>query len=101
MAIEQIFTNKTDTGESDPFQMGTVTSGPRGALVYKGLHISGITTATVLVQIAPTSSGPWVTAPDGQITADTIYMTPLSGEWWYKLNQSVATNTTTNAFVGG
>lgn len=44
--------------------------------------------ATASIELAPTSTGPWVAVSDGQVTEDAVLVAPITLEMWVRGNES-------------
>lgn len=98
--MQQIMTDQTTTGQSSAFNVGDLKGDRKGAGSNLTIIVNGITTGTVQIQVGPTSSGPWLTPTDGEITANTVYNTALSQKSYIRLNVTVATSVDIDAWAG-
>ena len=98
MSLTQVFDGQTTTGASTPL---LIDRGPRGSATAIGIHVDGITTGAVQVQFAPTSTGTFITADDGEKTANFFLLSKVPNGWWIRLNVSDATSVDIDAYISG
>lgn len=107
MAMTQLFDAQTADGNSSAVRVVSVSK----RVAFPGLAGETFTVivsgdfegATVKLQCAPDSDGPWVDLPDGSFTDDGVKVTPLSRRAWIRANMSSASaspETSVSVWVG-
>lgn len=88
MTMNALFTNRATDGSSDPIKVASLFDESEFG-VPVGEHVTVMATgtfnsATIKLQIGPTSSGPWVDSTEATFTAAGAAVTPLSAQAWVR-----------------
>lgn len=88
MALTQILSGLSTTGSSSAFKVAALKNSDGNwsdAGTHIMVHLTGVRSGTVNVQIAPTATGPWVTPADGSVTEDSVVVTPVSNNAYVRV----------------
>lgn len=100
-----LFSARTTNGSSDPVKVAALRDS-NGSWPQVGEHLAVFADgtfdgATIALEVAPTSAGPWASTADSAFTAAGRVVTPMSGRAWVRATVSSAgASTSVSLWVG-